>query len=46
MIYGICVGYSTILGYMFGGKYKCFSLDDFVGKDLDLDADPEEFKGF
>ena len=46
MIYGIIVGYSTAPGYMFGGKYKCFSLDDFIGKILDIDADPDEFKGF
>ena len=46
MIYGIIVGYSTAPGYMFGGKYRCFSLDDFVGKNLDIDADPEEFNNF
>ena len=46
MIYGIFVGYSTTPGYMFGGKYRCFSLDGFIGKNLDIDADLEEFKGF
>ena len=31
---------------MFGGKYRCFSLDAFIGKNLEIDADPEEFKSF
>ena len=46
MIYGIFVGYCTAPGYRFGGKYKCFSLDDFVGKSLDIDVDPSEYNDF
>ena len=46
VILGIVVGYTYAPGYMFGKQYKCFSIDDFVGKSLDIDAPASAFPNF
>ena len=46
VIFGIVVGYTYAPGYMFGKQYKSFSIDDFVGKSLDIDAPTSAFPSF
>ena len=46
VIFGIVVGYTYAPGYMFVKQYKCFSIDDFVGKSLDIDAPASAFPNF
>ena len=46
VIFGIVVGYTYAPGYMFGKQYKFFSIDDFVGKSLDIDTQASAFPNF